>query len=312
MSPSSALLVALLCTPAAGQSTVVHLNQWELPLRNGSREDTITSSKGTLKHMQTLRLQDVATNGSRFGGLSSIIVAPNGSGLLAISDRGAFEDMSLGSLTADGEYNVTEVRIYPMHDPQGYIIPFGTGGQGDAEGLTINGYYEGGGGGELYVSYEGDHRVLKFPNGVESRRSTRLNVSYLFAHCPSNGGLEAILKQRPTAGVDGLLLMLCEEPSNSSAPTTDPQGRIVLPGWAYNETSEDVKRFYLESDDLFHPTDMAELNGGDMMILFRRFVPTEGNGMRIGYVTKGELDQAMAVGGTLNPQIIAEVRTRDG
>ncbi|KAF4669537.1 hypothetical protein FOZ61_003771 [Perkinsus olseni] len=42
------------------------------------------------------------------------------------------------------------------------------------------------------------------------------------------------------------------------------------------------------------------------------FVPTEGNGMRIGYVTKGELDQAMAVGGTLNPQIIAEVRTRDG
>ncbi|KAF4675014.1 hypothetical protein FOL46_003182 [Perkinsus olseni] len=242
MFPSSALMVALLCIPAAGQSTVVHLNQWRLPLRNGSSEDTITS-KGTLKHMQTLRLQDIATNGSRFGGLSSIIVAPNGSGLLAISDRGAFEDMSLGSLTVDGEYNVTE----------GNIIPFGTG-QGDAEGLTINGYYEGGGGG-------------------------------------------------PTAGVDGLLLMLCEEPSNSSVPTTDPQGRIVLPGWAYNETS---------SNDLFHPTDMAELNGGDMMILFRRFVPTEGNGMRIGYVTKGELDQAMAVGGTLNPQIIAEVRTRDG
>ncbi|KAF4708092.1 hypothetical protein FOZ62_030983 [Perkinsus olseni] len=302
--------LAALLSAVVGQNTLVRLNQWRLPLRNGSTEDTMTSSIGTLKHILTMRLRDTVANGSQFGGLSSIIVSQNGSEILTISDSGIFAAMNLSSTVGD-EYNVTEAMIYPMRDPQGQIIPFDSD-PGDAEGLTINGSYEGGGRGQLYVSYEKVHRVLEFPNGTESRASVNLNVSYLFSECPRRRGLEAILKQRPTAGIDGLLLMLCEDPSNSSAPTADPQGRIVLPGWAYNETSNDTKRFYVESNRSFNPTDMAELNGGDMMILFRRFVPSEGNAMRIGYVTKVELDQAMAVGGTLNPQIIAEVWTRDG
>ncbi|EER04540.1 hypothetical protein Pmar_PMAR000395, partial [Perkinsus marinus ATCC 50983] len=179
----------------------------------------------------------------------------------------------------------------------------------DAEGLTVNGRYEGGGKGELYVSYEGDHRVLRFLEGVGSPRSTNLNVSNLLTNCPSNGGLEAILKQRR----DGLLLMLCEEPPISS--TTDPQDRMVLPGWAYNESSNEVKRFFVESNQSFFPTDFGELNNGDLMILFRsylRFVPNEGNGMRIGYITKPELQEVLAKGETIKPFIIAEIFSRDG
>ncbi|KAF4735729.1 hypothetical protein FOZ63_005473 [Perkinsus olseni] len=185
---------AALLSAVVGQKTVVRLNRWRLPLRNGSTEDTITSSIGTLKHILTMRLRDTVANGSQFGGLSSIIVSQNGSEILTISDSGIFAAMNLSSTVGD-EYNVTEAMIYPMRDPQGQIIPFDSD-PGDAEGLTINGSYEGCGRGQLYVSYEKVHRVLEFPNGTESRASVNLNVSHLFSECPRRRGLEAILKQR--------------------------------------------------------------------------------------------------------------------
>ncbi|KAF4669538.1 hypothetical protein FOZ61_003772 [Perkinsus olseni] len=214
---------AALLSAVVGQKTVVRLNQWRLPMRNSSTEDTITSSMGTFKHIQTLRLQDKVSNGSQFGGLSSIIVSDNGSEILTISDSGIFAAMNLSSTDSESKsYRLTPTRLRE--------IPQVSSSSRDAEGLTMNGSYEGGGRGQLYVSYEKVHRVLEFPNGTESRASVNLNVSHLFSECPRRRGLEAILKPRPTAGIDGLLLMLCEDPSNSSAPTTDPQSRIVLPG----------------------------------------------------------------------------------
>lgn len=78
--------------------------------------------------------------GSQFGGLSSIIVTPDGSEVLTVSDRGysslmatgkvlvirLFVGMNLSSTRDAVEYDVKEALLFPMHDPQGQTIPFGS------------------------------------------------------------------------------------------------------------------------------------------------------------------------------------------
>ncbi|KAF4704502.1 hypothetical protein FOZ62_005085, partial [Perkinsus olseni] len=59
----------------------------------------------------------------------------------------------------------------------------------------------------------------------------------------------------------------------------------------------------------FRPTDTAELRNGDIMILFAK---QDEDMMRIGYVTRDELRQAIFGKGTLRPEIIAEGARRDG
>mmetsp|Transcript_11843 Transcript_11843/g.10130 ORF Transcript_11843/g.10130 Transcript_11843/m.10130 type:complete len:97 (-) Transcript_11843:174-464(-) len=85
-----------------------------------------------------------------------------------------------------------------MKDTNGADIIYDSD-DGDAEGLTIDGFYGGNGQGELYVSYEKNQRVTKYANGVSSQRGEDLGVSNLLKECPRKGGLEAILKLRLTA-----------------------------------------------------------------------------------------------------------------
>ncbi|KAF4752797.1 hypothetical protein FOZ62_025829 [Perkinsus olseni] len=116
------------------------------------------------------------------------------------------------SPSKDYEFDVAAVTMYPIRNPGGGIEEY------DAAGLTINGPYRGGGGGDLILG-------------------------------ESDGG----------------------EP--------------------------------------FIPTDTAELSNGDIMILFAK---EDEDMMRIGYVTRDELRQAIFGKGTLRPEFIAELARRDG
>ncbi|KAF4750264.1 hypothetical protein FOZ63_024633 [Perkinsus olseni] len=299
MSTRSAFFAAILSV-AAGQRDILSIQQQRLPFQNGTLRDVFISPSGTLKHIQTIRIQDAVGPRSQFDEIRSIIVKSDGSQLLAINDDALFFTVRLEKTLGD-EFDVSEAVIYPMRDPDGESIPFlgdsDTDLDGNPRGLTIEGAYPGEGRGELIVSFETRRTLLKYPVGVRSRTSVDIDISELFDEC--DVGPQALTKMRPNRLLPGYLLMICDEPTNS-----DPN---VYPAFAYDEGVP--TRFSVESDGDFFPVDMAGLSNGDVMILFRGPDDTE---MRIGFVPSRDLTLAMRRGDTVVPQIILEAAESDG
>ncbi|KAF4689793.1 hypothetical protein FOZ60_001144 [Perkinsus olseni] len=293
MSTRSVFFAAILSV-AACQRDIVSIQQRRLPFQNGTLRDVFTTPAGTLKHIQTLQIQNAVGPRSQFDEISSIIVNSDGSQLLAINDDALFFTIRLEKTFGD-QFDVSEAVLYPMRDPDGESIPFEPR-DGNPRGLTIDGAYPGEGRGELFVGFGSGRRLLKFPVGVRSLTSAEVDISVLLEECEN--GPRAINKMRPNRLRPGYLLMICDEPT-----TSDPN---VYPGYAYH--GDRPTRFTVESDGDFFPADMAGLSNGDVMILFR----TPDNTMRIGLVTARDLSLAMRPGETVVPQIILEAAESDG
>ncbi|KAF4695755.1 hypothetical protein FOZ60_003350 [Perkinsus olseni] len=295
----NSVLLAALLGAVAGQGTVIRIRQTRLPFRNGSREDSVHSQLGTLRHIQTLQLDDAdnPVDDTDFIWFTSIIAKEDGTGLLATSN-GLFVVLDL-SPSNDYEFDVAAVTMYPIRNPGGGIEEY------DAVGLTINGPYRGGGGGDLIVSATDERQVLRFPDGIQSQQSADLNLEVIFPEC--SGAPGAILSSRDPLAY---LLVFCNEPTDS-APTSG-SGNTVYAGSAYDGfVARPFSLEFGESDggEPFIPTDTAELSNGDIMILFTK---EDEDTMRIGYVTRDELRQAIFGKGTLRPEIIADLARRDG
>ncbi|KAF4707337.1 hypothetical protein FOZ63_010316 [Perkinsus olseni] len=272
----NSVLLAALLGAVAGQGTVIRIRQTRLPFRNGSREDSVHSQLGTLRHIQTLQLDDAdnPVDDTDFIWFTSIIAKEDGTGLLATSN-GLFVVLDL-SPSNDYEFDVAAVTMYPIRNPGGGIEEY------DAVGLTINGPYRGGGGGDLIVSATDERQVLRFPDGIQSQQSADLNLEVIFPEC---------------SGAPGAILS---------------SGNTVYAGSAYDGfVARPFSLEFGESDggEPFIPTDTAELSNGDIMILFTK---EDEDTMRIGYVTRDELRQAIFGKGTLRPEIIADLARRDG
>ncbi|SLN21832.1 hypothetical protein ROJ8625_00837 [Roseivivax jejudonensis] len=114
-----------------------------------------------------------------FGGFSAIEVSADGSGFVAISDRGRMVD---GTLERDAQGTITAIAHGPLLTLQmadGRPI---RGEAADAEGLAIRGSHR-------FVSFEGHHRVLRLDaEGVASP----LPRPPAFEEMHVNSGLEAL------------------------------------------------------------------------------------------------------------------------
>ncbi|KAF4704020.1 hypothetical protein FOZ63_032537, partial [Perkinsus olseni] len=259
------VVFAVFLSTAVCQRNIVSLSQRRLPFQNGTTRNDFPSSAGTLRHIQTLQLDDAVSPISQFAQLSSIIVDSGGSELLATTDEATFINMELevrSSLerTSRGRFDVSEATIYPMRDPQGQIMIFKDDFLDIAASLTIDGTYRGRGRGDLIVSFVEDRgTLLRYPDGVRSRASTQLNISDFLREC--GDGPEAITKLRPRRrDRRDHLLMLCGSSSSDD--------RNVYTAYAYDESIPN--RFFVESRDSLRPADMAGLRNGDFMILFSR------------------------------------------
>ncbi|KAF4741835.1 hypothetical protein FOZ63_005152, partial [Perkinsus olseni] len=300
MSTRSVFFAAILSV-AACQRDIVSIQQRRLPFQNGTLRDVFRTRAGTLKHIQTLQIQNAVGPRSQFDEISSIIVNSDGSQLLAINDDAVWVSLILTLFftirlekTFGDQFDVSEAVLYPMRDPDGESIPFEPR-DGNPRGLTIDGAYPGEGRGELFVGFGSGRRLLKFPVGVRSLTSAEVDISVLLDEC--GFGPQVINKMRPNRLRPGYL-MICDE------PTTDDYR--VFPGYAYH--GDRPKRFTVESDDDFFPADMAGLSNGDVMILFT----TTDYKMRIGFVTAKDLSLAMRRDETVVPQIILEAAESDG
>lgn len=113
------------------------------------------------------------------GGLSAIEVTDGGRGIVLLSDRGA---LFRGTVARGGSGEVTGVALAPAALLMARSGERGQRGQRDSEGLAMDGR------GRLFLSFEGDHRVVM----LTEDGAVILPAAPGFAAMEANGSLEAL------------------------------------------------------------------------------------------------------------------------
>jgi hypothetical protein len=205
-----------------------------------------------------------------FGGFSGLEISADGSRLLAVSDRGTWWTADL-VLKEGVPVGVANSVLTTMADAEGNALETG---ENDAEGLAV------GSDGDVYVSFERHHRIARFrpedpadPSSAVLARETPVAVPAALADAPSNGGLEAL-----AALSDGRLFALTEE-----MPASEGHYR----GWLID--GETFAPFDFPVHPPFKNTDAAQLPGGDVLVLQRRYGLLSGLGARLCQVPASSL-----------------------
>lgn len=132
-----------------------------------------------------------------FGGLSAIEMASDGSGFVALGDKGIFVQ---ARVARDAEGRITAVRAGPIRPLRAEETGASLAGRrSDSEGLAI------GPGGEAFVSFENRSRVARLD--LETGVTRDLEGHPDFATLPKNGALEAL-----AIGPDLVLYAVPEDP----------------------------------------------------------------------------------------------------
>jgi hypothetical protein len=214
---------------------------------------------GGLEFRSGLRLTSTHED---FGGFSGLWRAPDGSGLVAISDAGHWLTAHLrreGARLAGLE----DVRIAPILRADGR--PLNRTRAYDTEGLAMAG-------GSAFISIERTHQVMRFDfakDGVMAR-GRELPVPRELKRLPSNKSLEAIAVAPPGHPLAGAVIVVAERSGAETEPTL---GAIL--------TGPRSGLFQVTRPGAYDITDMAFLPDGDLLLLERWFRPFRGVAMRM-------------------------------
>ncbi len=267
-------LLALACSPGPAPADQLDLTVTPQPL---DPEDPSRTSIGALAWRGTLEL---ASDHPHFGGLSGLLLEPDGAGLLAVSDDGHWVSARIRLDDRGFLIGLEDAEIDVLHDPDNRPV---TGKRaGDAEALTRLGD------GTSLVAFEQEHRIWRYPAGPGGLGQ----AAQAFPPPPGvdrlkgNNGLEALTKLP-----DDRLLALTED--DGDTPT--------IPGFLWQDGQwSDIalvrRRPYL-------PTGATVLPSGDVLLLERRFSLLGGLGITIRRIPLAEIRP----GATLDGEILAEL-----
>lgn len=230
------VLALLLVAPAVADP--IPLQSQPIALLPGKPE---VVTLGRLRYLGGLH---IASKDSRFGGVSGLEAMPDGT-LIGVTDTGYWIAFRPERDAAGQLVGVRDGDLDPLRDAEGR--PFDGKAWSDAEGLrrAANG--------DLLVSFEREHRVLRYAkpggNGVP------IDTPASIAGQPANGGIEAI-----ATWPDGKLLLLSER-------GRDTEGD--LRAWLRDAQGWHNLVYQTQGESL--PTDAAVLPSGDLLVLERKF-----------------------------------------
>jgi len=250
----------------------------------------------------------VVPKDDRFGGLSGFKVSAEGSKFVAVSDTG---NWTTGSLQYDDKGNLTgagDIVVTPLLGADGQSLHGKD--DGDAEGLAFLNPF--GLVGDAFVSFERDHRVLRYDfmvDGVKARGQP-VSMPEAVTSLRNNSGLE-ILAALP----GGQLVAIAEE-----GPQDENQDS---PGWVVDPATGKAVSFTMKRVLPYSLTDATVLPDGRLLVLERRFAPTTGPGAQLraydpatfteGATVDGELIAVLFAGVTVdNMEGLAARQTDDG
>ncbi len=203
---------------------------------------------------------------ARFGGFSGLVLAPDGSALLAVSDRGFWMRADIVRDAHGRPVDLVNVFMAPIRDWRGDPVdPVGE----DAEALARA---RGRLGPRLLVAFEHWHRIWSYPliaasslpfSGAMLAPATPLRLPRRVLRHPANGGIEAMVEL-----VDRRLLLFSEKDESVD-------GRLTV--WLVAPDGSRTERLSLRPvADGFAPSDAALLPDGDVLVLERRYRLLEG------------------------------------
>ncbi len=230
------------------------------------------------------------SSSSHFGGLSGLIVEPDGSGLLAVSDVGTWLSADI-VYEGDKPAGLANARMGPLRDRNGQPLTRLDKKQQDSESLTL---VEGSlAKGSVLVGFERNHRIVRY--AVEGRKIAGPALGALeppsdVRRMPKNQGFEAVsvLKGGPHKGS---VIAFAERFTRGSGYHT---------GWIW--VGGQPQKMQLKDIDGFDITDAASLDNGDLLVLERRFRWMEGVQMRLRLLKGGEI----VPGAKLSGQILLQ------
>jgi len=232
-----ALVLLAVAAEATQDRTPIDVRAQSVPL-DAARWDA--DAVGRLRYRGGLHL---TSPDRRFGGLSGLMISPDGKTFTAVSDGGTW---TRGSLTYDAGgtlAGVAGVTIEPIRGADGKPLV----GEGrDAESLAPAP------GGGLVVAFERDPKLRIYADG--EARPTMLASPDGIGEAPANNGMEAVARL-----ADGRLLVVTEY--------DERPGRFV--GWIGGAGG--WSRVTYLCDQGYKPTGATTLANGDVMVVERRF-----------------------------------------
>ena len=238
-------------------------------------EDIKQTEFGKLIYVSGIVLK---SDNAAFGGYSGLLVSADGQRLLAVSDKGHW--LSAELIFKDGKLSgISGVEISPLLDEAGRSLV--QKGNADSESLTAE--RPGDLLGPVYVSFERNHRVLRYGPGKSGiyAKPELVTMPPMLRNAPSNGGIEAFEWRK-----DGTMIALTEQ-------WLDDAGNHI--GWMIGQSgSEEIR---LRTQGRFHPTDLEFLPNGDLLILERRFTLAGGPGMQIRRVAAATIQPGAILDG---------------
>jgi hypothetical protein len=204
---------------------------------------------------------------SRFGGLSGLLVSPDGTRLLAVSDTGRWLSAALSYDPAGYLTGIADARMARLRDMDGDALKKKQ--WRDAESLARLSD------GSILVSFEHKHRIWRY--GPQEEPLAGLPTAWPkpkgLGRAPENGGLEAMVVL-----ADGRLLALTEEQENGAGTA----GYL----WRGGAWSPVTYRPHVG----FKPTAASRLPGSDdILVLERAFQALSGPRVRLVRLAAGDI-----------------------
>ena len=220
------------------------------------------------------------------GGLSGLILSPDGRDMIAVSDNGLWLVATIDSDPDGRPLALRDARLSAIIGPDGR--PLIDSGRGDAEALTLRRNPDGSG--ELYMATERYHAIYAYPYPLGDLRTPgrALDLPPALQTLRHNKGMEAVAyaNDGPLAGT---LVVISERGQTFNAN---------LPGFLLGGPTPGT--FTVLRQDSYDATDAVFLDTGDLLLLERRFTLRHGIGMRVRLLPASELKPgALVVGRVL-------------
>lgn len=223
----------------------------------------------------------VLTSSAReFGGLSALRMNPDGTQLLALSDKGSWLRGRI--VYRDGTpIAITDAEMAPVLGSDGRPITARRGWY-DTESLADDGS------GTLYVGLERVNEILRFDfarDGLRARGQP-VPVPPGVKALPFNRGLECLAAPPKGSPLAGALIAISERGLDAAGNII---GFLIGPG---------AGTFAVKRSDEFDISDCTILPPGDLLLLERRFSWARGVAMRIRRVPLAEIKPGALLDGT--------------
>lgn len=285
--PAWGCAFALLAFPVAPASEVVPVVSRSIQqFKPGSPQ----TRHGSLEFIGGIQY---SSSDSRVGGVSAIRFRPNGRDFVAVLDTG---DWMTGSIVRDADGRISDLSqlsVVAMRAQEQNPSKFDV----DAEGLAVRE-------GELLVGFERRHRIDAYPDpGFETAQPRSVDMVIPRRELRANGGIETLATAPADSALKGGVVVVAER-------SIDEDGNLfaaVLDGPLKGV-------FKVVRKEPWAVTDGAFLEGGDLLLLERRFSYTGGVGMRIRRIEAGMIRPGALVDGEvlIEADMGAEIDNMEG